>query len=649
MTPERPAVSLDRSEGASLETLLSERFGLQAFRDGQREAIEALLAPAGRVLLVAPTGGGKSLCYQLPALALPGTTLVVSPLISLMEDQVHALGARGVPATFIASNLPREEVGRRLGALRRGELKIVYVAPERLGLDSFQSALEAADVGLVAVDEAHCIVQWGHDFRPDYMRIGEMLRHIGAARRARKGEALRVLACTATATPEARDDILHQLDLQDATVVLRGFARPNLHLAVAEVSGPRDAMRETEAALRRALGSPRETKGAAIVYSATRKGTERIATELSESGWKARAYHAGLDPEARATISQDFAERRQDIVVATNAFGMGIDRSDVRLVVHAQPPASLEAYYQEVGRAGRDGDDAEGLLLFAAQDVSLRRRMCETGTDGRPASKAEVARAWSLFRELLRYVDARTCRHDFILRYFGDEAESLGGCGHCDACRDADSTESSDPALLARDADIVRRALAAVARTKGRAGLQAVAAMLRGEATERVSSLQLDRLSTFGILRGKSQEEVTAVLRVSIAAGWVDLTTSEYPVPVITDLGWQAMRGDREIRVRLPGAPLRARKARSAGRSQVAAPVPVHDASLFEALRVKRAALAASAAVPAYVVATDATLRDMAAKRPRSHAQLLAVSGMGPTRAERYGAPLLEVVATHES
>ncbi|MEJ7734573.1 MAG: ATP-dependent DNA helicase RecQ [Polyangiaceae bacterium] len=642
MVPERvPAVSL--------EALLSERFGLQAFRDGQREAIEALLAPEGRVLLVAPTGGGKSLCYQLPALALPGTTLVVSPLISLMEDQVHALGARGVPATFIASNLPRDEVGRRLGALRRGELKIVYVAPERLGLDSFQSALEAADVGLVAVDEAHCIVQWGHDFRPDYMRIGEMLRHIGEARRARRGEALRVLACTATATPEARDDIVRQLGLEGATVVLRGFARPNLHLGVVEVSGPRDGMRETEAAMRRALGSPRDASGAAIVYCATRKGTERIATELSESGWKARAYHAGLDPESRASLSQDFAERRQHIVVATNAFGMGIDRPDVRLVVHAQPPASLEAYYQEVGRAGRDGAHADGLLLFAAQDVALRRRMCETSADGRPASKSDVARAWGLFRELLRYLDARTCRHDFILRYFGDEEESLGGCGHCDVCRDLQSTDSVDPALLARDADIVRRALAGVARTKGRAGLQAVASMLRGEASERVTSLLLDRLSTFGVLSGNKQEEVTAVLRVAIAAGWVDLTTTDYPVPVLTDLGWEAMRGERDIRVRLPGAPVRARKPRGGGRAAAPVPVAVHNASLFEALRVKRASLAATAAVPAYVVATDATLRDMAAKRPRSHAQLLGVSGMGPTRAERYGAPLLEVVAAHEA
>jgi ATP-dependent DNA helicase RecQ len=642
---------LPAEERPSLERLLVERFGLAEFRPWQKAAIEALLEPGGRVLLVAPTGGGKSLCYQLPAVALDGTTLVVSPLISLMEDQVHALCARGVPATFIASNLSRDEVSRRLGALRRGELKIVYAAPERLALDGFQAALDAADVGLLAVDEAHCIVQWGHDFRPDYLRIGAMSQKLAEARARRRAEPLRLLACTATATPDARDDIVKQLGLADATVVLRGFARPNLQLSVLEVSGPREAMTHTASALRRTLGAPRDPGGAAIVYTATRKGAERVAEELSRSGWGARAYHAGIDPELRARISNDFAERRQPVVVATNAFGMGIDRPDVRVVVHAQPPASLEAYYQEVGRGGRDGAPAEGVLLFAAQDVALRRRMCETGTDGRPASRADAARAWRLFRELLRYVDARTCRHDFILRYFGDEAESLGGCGHCDVCREAALVESADPTRAARDADIIRRALAGVARVKGRAGLQAVAAMLRGERTQRVTSAGLDRLSTFGVLEARTEAEVTTVLRVAIAAGWVDLTASEYPVPVLTESGWQAMRGEREIRVMLPVRAPRAPRTRSS-KKPAAEAEPLAGAAevdLFDRLRRRRADMATTAGVPAYVIATDATLRHIATRKPRTREELLEIPGMGSSRVERYGEDLLRIVRHPEA
>jgi ATP-dependent DNA helicase RecQ len=326
---------------------------------------------------------------------------------------------------------------------------------------------------------------------------------------------------------------------------------------------------------------------------------------------------------------------------------MGIDRPDVRVVVHAQPPASLEAYYQEVGRGGRDGAPADGVLLFAAQDVALRRRMCETGTDGRPASRADAARAWRLFRELLRYVDARTCRHDFILRYFGDEAESLGGCGHCDVCREAALVESSDPTRAARDADIIRRALAGVARVKGRAGLQAVAAMLRGERTQRVTSVGLDRLSTFGVLEARSEAEVTAVLRVAIAAGWVDLTASEYPVPVLTESGWQAMRGEREIRVMLPVRAPRAPRTRSA-KKPAAEAQPLAGAAeveLFDRLRRRRADMATTAGVPAYVIATDATLRHIATKKPRTREELLEIPGMGSSRVERYGEDLLRIVS----
>ncbi|MGK3982147.1 ATP-dependent DNA helicase RecQ [Sorangium sp. So ce136] len=692
---ERLAPSLLRppeSPPPSIDAVLADRFGIAAFRPWQREAIDALLGGAGRVLVVAPTGGGKSLCYQLPAVALPGTTLVLSPLISLMEDQVRSLDARGIPATFVASSLSREENGRRLAALRRGEYKLVYAAPERLALDGFLEALAASRLSLVAVDEAHCIVQWGHDFRPDYLRIGAAIARLRPPR---------VLACTATATPDARDEIIRRLGWPlpssdaDAAgdgavvegrrsedpppkVILRGFARPNLHLQVSAVDGPREAGRRTARALLDALGDPGRPCGAGIVYAATRKGAERLAEALRDAGWNAEAYHAGLAPESRARLSAGFADRSLSVVVATNAFGMGIDRPDVRLVVHAQPPSSIEAYYQEVGRAGRDGDPARGLLLFAPADIALRRRLCQLGEGGVEANVDDAARAWGLFRELLRYVDAATCRHDFILRYFGDEAESLGGCGHCDVCLEVDALEASDPAALARDNDLVRRALAGVARAKGGAGMQAIASMLVGESNERVRRMGLDRLSTFGVLDGKSHDEAMSILRVLLANAWIDLTTGEFPVPLVTPAGWRVMRGEVSTRVRLPlpaarrrplrraapgpaaavrssgttaaaagaarAAPAAAGGASSGARAEPGAELEEQDVPLFEALRAHRATLAKEKSLPAYVIAHDRTLREIARIRPASLDDLALARGMGQAKLSSYGEGILRVV-----
>lgn len=659
--------------GEPLERLLFERFGIERFRPWQREAIQTLLGqgeavaaePHRRVLVVAPTGGGKSLCYQFPAAVLPGTALVLSPLISLMEDQVRGLAARGIPATFLASTLPRDENARRLAAILRGDYKIVYAAPERLASEGFLEALASINLSLAAIDEAHCIVQWGHEFRPDYLRIGAALERIRPPR---------AIACTATATPEARDEILRQLGWEPAKVILRGFARPNLLLGVEEVSGGREAVRIADDALRDAVGPPAAPRGAGIIYAATRRGAERIADELRQSGWDAAAYHAGLPPETRAELSAAFAERRVSVVVATNAFGMGIDRPDVRVVIHAQPPSSIEAYYQEVGRAGRDGAPAYGLLLLAGADIALRRRLCTVSAEGTLVSAAEAARAWGLFRELLRYVDAATCRHDFILRHFGDEAESLGGCGHCDVCLDVGSREASDPESLRRDLETLRKALAGVARARGGAGMAAIAAMLSGEPTARVARLGLDRLSTFGIMKERSPEDAMAVLRVLLANGWIDLSESEYPVPLVTRAGWSVMRGEREVRVKLPppGARKRRKKvpawrkrlvegaaAKGTGAPGEAAPVAGgsgevsakklsdRDAALFEALRVYRAGIAKEEGVPPYVIAPDKTLLEVAVLRPRSAEELRAARGMGPARVANYGEAILKLVKEH--
>lgn len=625
-----------------LERALRDRFGLRDFHPWQREAITALLTEPGRVLVVAPTGGGKSLCYQLPATLLEGTTIVVSPLIALMEDQVRGLEARGVAATYLASSLPYEERSSRMREIRAGRVKIVYIAPERLFADGFLDVLGSIQVSAVVVDEAHCIVHWGHDFRPDYLRIGELIERL---------QPRRVMACTATATPSSRDEILARLGLvaSETKLVLRGFSRPNLTLDVGEVDRPKQAIEATHAALLQALGSPRSPGGAAIVYAATRKMTERIAGELEEHGWGARAYHAGMDGDARTLVQRAFSDGSLAVVVATNAFGMGIDRGDVRLVVHAQPPPSIEAYYQEVGRAGRDGQPARGLLLVAASDIALRRRMCELGPDGGPADPAQAARAWAAFRDLLRFVDARSCRHDFILRYFSDEAEELEGCGRCDVCRDVALSTREEPEVLAREALILRQALAGVARAKRRSGMQAIAEMLKGDKSARVTKFGFDELSTFGLLGAHPMEDIMAILRALLAAGLLDLTPGDFPVPFLTEAGGKVMRGEEAVRMRLPKS-RRAHRGKERGSPRVRRDKAVDSANLpanptlLEALRVYRSTTASEAGVPPYVVAHDRTLSEIAAHCPMSLDELATIHGMGPVKIARYGRGLIEVV-----
>ncbi|MFO0606592.1 MAG: ATP-dependent DNA helicase RecQ [Polyangiales bacterium] len=615
-----------------LDALLRERFGIDAFHPWQREAIDALLGDPGRVLVVAPTGGGKSLTYQLPAAALPGTALVISPLVALMEDQVQALERRGIPATWLSSTVDPDARRTRMRDVRAGRYKLVYAAPERLGYDGFAELFAQIPLSLVAVDEAHCISMWGHDFRPDYLRIGALLDRLKPAR---------VLACTATATPDVRREILERmgLDAGGVKVVLRGFARPNLHLAARAVEGPTESRSLVRHELARVLGDPAKPRGGGIVYAATRKTSEALADDLRARGWNVAPYHAGLDAEVRSNVSARFARRSLDLVVATNAFGMGIDRPDIRVVVHHQPPASIESYYQEVGRAGRDGAEAHGLLLCAGNDIALRRRLCQLGGDGEAADPAQAARAWGLFRDLLRYLDAGTCRHDFMLRYFGDDQETLGGCGHCDICVSLDEG-AADDANREEASTVARMAMAAVARAHERAGVQAIAEMLRGVVNARTERFGFTKVSTFGLLKDKPQEWVVALLRATIAAGWVDLTPTDHPVPVLTRSGWDAMRSKDPLRFRLP----RGAKPKGARGAGAARPVIAYDAALFEKLRSHRNEVARRRGFPAYVVAFDRSLQEMAARRPRSAAELAAITGFGPARVEAYGEGFLAVL-----
>ncbi len=620
---------------ASLEARLEATFGFPSFRPWQRDASEAVLEGPGRALVIAPTGGGKSLTYQFPATQLPGTTLVISPLVALMEDQVRGLRERGIAATWLASTVPLEERRQREADLRAGRYQLVYVAPERLGNAATAGLLRALEVPLLAVDEAHCISQWGHDFRPDYLRLGRLVEELAPPR---------VLACTATATPMVRDEIAERLGLTDAPLILRGFARPNLHLEALPLDSSKARRRALEGAVREALGTPAAPKGAAIVYASTRKRTEQIAEQLASLGYRSAAYHAGLPSEARAEVNAGFAAGDLDVVVATNAFGMGIDRADIRTVVHAQAPGSIEAYYQEVGRAGRDGKLAHGLLLTSSADLGLRRRLIERSWDPaqRPA-QSEIDRQWGLFLDLMRYVEAGSCRHDFILRYFGDEAELLGGCGHCDVCARLEAEGEGERGVSEDDALLVRKALSGLARVRGQVGMTAVAKMLVGKKDAMLQRWRFDQLSTFGLLSAHGLEWVTALLRRLVTAGYAVVSADDYPKPLLTARGVAVMKGEAPVQC-LPPPKTKPKRARAASRSASAAdepPLSSAEGERFERLREVRSGLAEERGVPAYVVCTDRTLREIARRAPASEDELLACKGMGPARVESFGAAIL--------
>jgi ATP-dependent DNA helicase RecQ len=484
---------------------------------------------------------------------------------------------------------------------------------------------------LIAVDEAHCISEWGHDFRPEYLEIGALVRELAPAH---------VFACTATATPVVRDEIVVRLGMPpDTPQLVRGFARPNLALRAVEVGGARERRDLTDAVLGEALASG----GGAIVYAPTRRLADEEAARLAAAGRRTVSYHAGLDAATRAQAQAAFMDKRADIVCATNAFGMGIDRGDVRAVVHLGPPGSVESYYQEVGRAGRDGADAIGLLCWSQQDLPLRRRLLERADDDLPPSPEVVAHKWNLFLELIRWAEGGSCRHDAILRYFGDEAETLAGCGRCDVCTTIEAAPAAGDAT-----ELARVLLSGVARIGGRFGLKQVVRLLCGESEERLERMGLTRVPTFGRLADRPADWVQRALTRCVTAGWVEFTGDEHPVVRLSADGIAVMRGFAPARW-LPPPTERPRAAAGVRRRDR---TPRHDEAaldtveqaLFDRLRELRLRLAASEQVPAYVIAHDRTLRELARLQPRSVAMLQQVPGLGPAKIERFGASFLEVI-----
>ena len=584
--------------------LLHSIFGFPGFRPGQEEIVNAVLA--GRnTLAIMPTGGGKSLCFQLPALCRDGVTVVISPLIALMRDQVRALRAAGVEAGALTSGNTEEETEQVFAALDEGRLKLLYMAPERLASGATLPMLRRINCTLIAVDEAHCVSQWGHDFRPDYLRIGELRRALNVP----------LAAFTATADEETRAEIVTRLfDGVTPDSFLRGFDRPNIHLAFAVKDSPRDQILAFAAARRGQSG---------IVYCATRAKTETLAAALRAEGHATAFYHGGMEAEARRHVEIRFQQEDGLIVVATIAFGMGIDKPDIRWVAHADLPKSIEGYYQEIGRAGRDGAPAETLTLYGPDDIRLRRTQIDEGLAPPDRKAADHAR----LNALLGLAEAMACRRQVLLGYFGEEAQPCGTCDLCDR-----------PAVLFDATDAVRKALSAILRTGEWFGAGHLIDILTGNATAKVREKGHDGLPTFGVGKDLSKPAWGAVFRQMMGRDLVRPDGDRFGALRMTDAARPILRGEANITLRRDTV----EKARPG--YTVKTQVADEDASLLSALKAKRRALAEAAGAPAYVIFPDRTLIEMAEKRPMTLDEMMGITGVGAKKLESYGALFLSVI-----
>ncbi|MFN3259230.1 MAG: DNA helicase RecQ [Pikeienuella sp.] len=585
----------------SARALLRSTFGFDDFRPGQEEIISAVMAGED-VLAIMPTGGGKSLCYQLPALARPGLTLVVSPLIALMRDQVEALRRIGAPAGALTSANDPHETEEVFAGIDSGELKLLYLAPERLGAAA--PLLARAGVTLIAVDEAHCVSQWGHDFRPDYLRIGALRERLGNPPLA---------AFTATADEETRGEIAAKLFAGPPRIFLRGFDRPNIHLAFAPKDQPRKQL----------LDFVTRRKGrSGVVYAGSRNKTEVLAEALRAAGLPALPYHAGLDPDVRRE-NQDRFQREDGVVMcATIAFGMGVDKPDIRYVVHADLPKSVESYYQEIGRAGRDGAPAETLTLYGLDDIRLNRQRIEESPAPEERKRADHAR----LDALLALAEAPRCRRQVLLAYFGEESAP---CGNCDCCQ--------TPPPLFDGTEAAQLALSAIWRTEERYGQDHVISVLRGEPGEKSARAGHDRLALWGKGADRSKDWWRGLMRQIYALGLVRIDQERHGAWMLTEAARPVLRGERRLELREATARPKARDARPAP----AALVRAEDEALFSRLRALRARLAAEQGGPAYIVFSDRSLIDMAERKPRTLDEFAACHGVGAQKLARYGAAFL--------
>lgn len=584
----------------SMRDLLRKVFGYSSFRRGQEEIVTSI-ADGSDTLGILPTGGGKSLCYQLPALMRPGVTLVVSPLISLMKDQVDSLGALGVPSTFINSSLTRKQSLERLEGLAEGRYKIVYIAPERLESESFLDALRHISVPILAVDEAHCISQWGHDFRPSYLHISRLLDVLP--------ERPVVAAFTATATDKVRRDIIERLRMRQPHVVKTGYARDNLRFSIVKGVDKRAYLLEF-------LRSRRGESG--IIYAATRKEVDQIHDHLSKAGFSVGKYHAGMTERKRKESQDAFLFDRTETMVATNAFGMGIDKSNVRYVIHYNMPKNIESYYQEAGRAGRDGEPGECILLFSPQDIVIQKYLIAQSE----ADEERKASDMNHLRTMINYTRTNGCLQAYIVRYFGDhEYERCGRCLNC-----ADEREQLDMTTEAQ------KVLSCVRRMGERFGVLLTAKVLKGSRDRKVLQFGFDRLSTFGIMRDHTEKEIVEMINVLLADGYLRMSDSPFPVISLTAQAAEVLKGQKKVYRFITPVKTQSRAV---------------NEELFQELRELRKQLAEQEGIPPFAVFHDATLREMCSSLPTDKSSMLSIKGMGEVKFAKYGARFLEIISDY--
>ncbi|CUB10873.1 ATP-dependent DNA helicase RecQ [Bacillus cereus] len=577
------------------QELLASYFGYSSFRRGQDETIKNVLDGKDTVCIM-PTGGGKSICYQIPALVFEGTTLVISPLISLMKDQVDTLVQNGISATYINSSISITEANQRIQLAKQGHYKLLYVAPERLDSMEFVDQLIDMKIPMIAIDEAHCISQWGHDFRPSYLHIHRILDYLP--------EKPLVLALTATATPQVRDDICNTLGINQENTIMTTFERENLSFSV--IKG-----QDRNAYLADYIRQNQKESG--IIYAATRKVVDQLYEDLMKAGVSVSKYHAGMSDNDRNEQQELFLRDEVSVMVATSAFGMGIDKSNIRYVIHYQLPKNMESYYQEAGRAGRDGLDSECILLYSSQDVQVQRFLIDQST-----GESRFSNELEKLQNMTDYCHTEQCLQSFILQYFGEEPkEDCGRCGNC-----TDNRESID---VTRESQMV---LSCMIRTNQRFGKQMIAQVLTGSKNKKVIEFNFHTLPTYGLLSNRSVKEVSEFIEFLISDELIAVEHGTYPTLKVTEKGKEVLLGKENV----------LRKERVETRQIV------QDHPLFEVLREVRKEIAQGEGVPPFVIFSDQTLKDMCAKMPKSDSELLTVKGIGEHKLVKYGSHFLQAV-----
>lgn len=589
-----------------LNDALKHHFGYTSFRAGQERIIEQVLQ--GRdCLVLMPTGGGKSMCYQLPATLLPGLTVVISPLIALMKDQVDSLTRQGISAAYVNSSLSREEINEVFERISRNEITLLYVAPERVNNYYFMQGLKQLPISCFAIDEAHCISQWGHDFRPAYTQLHSLKQQF---------PHIPVMALTATADVTTRKDILSQLNLHNPYIHLDSFDRPNIRFTLADKYNG-------EQQLLGYINKRRHECG--IIYCNSRWQVENLSRKLGSSGINCAAYHAGLEVEIRNKVQEDFAKDNIQVVIATIAFGLGIDKSNIRYVIHFEPPRTLESYYQEIGRAGRDGLAAEALFLHDTKDVDRIKKRINDG-ENEERTNVELQR----FNAMLGFVEAQTCRRQVVLNYFAEYTEQ--GCGNCDICLDPPSQFDATEAA--------QKVLSCVYRIQQQGDIEHVIDVLRGELNVKVQKEQHEKVSTFGIGRDKTPGYWFSIIRQLIHLGYLQQDISQHSALCLTQASRVILKGDEPLMLASP----RLQKASYWQRDKKQ---PKYDRALFSKLRILRKELADVEDIAPFIVFSDATLSELAKFKPHTSQDMLAISGIGDTKLARYGEAFLDVIKEH--